>query len=98
MGFLLTLNMDTPFLFACWHYSICNLTIKYANLIESGYVLAFLVFSCYTITRYKTRKNQGLTRVSPISGVSQIPAVFDSRDIRQMDVQAPPHGSLFRGK
>lgn len=23
--------------------------------------------------------------------------VFDSRDIRQMDVQAPPHGSLFRG-
>ena len=23
--------------------------------------------------------------------------VFDSHDIRQMDVQAPPHGSLFRG-
>ena len=43
-------------------------------------------------------EKQGLTRVSPISGVSQIPAVFDSRDIRQMDVQAPPHGSLFRGK
>ena len=42
-------------------------------------------------------EKQGLIRVSPISGVSQIPAVFDSRDIRQMDVQAPPHGSLFRG-
>ena len=48
--------MDYSLLFAYWHYSICNLTIQYANLIESGYVLAFLVFSCYTITRYKTRK------------------------------------------
>lgn len=64
--------MDYSLLFAYWHYSICNLTIQYANLIESGDVLAFLVFSCYTITRYKTRKNQGLTRVSPISGVGHI--------------------------
>ena len=37
-----------------------NLAIQYTNLIESGYVLAFLVFSCYTITRYKTRKNKVL--------------------------------------
>jgi len=43
-------------------------------------------------------EKQGLTRVSPIAGVSQMPAVFGSRDIRQMDVQAHPHGSLFRGK
>jgi hypothetical protein len=43
-------------------------------------------------------EKQGLTRVSPISGVSQMPAVFGSRDIRQMDVQAHPHGSLFRVK
>ena len=42
-------------------------------------------------------EKQGLTRVSPVSGVSQIPTVFDSRDICQMDVQAPPHGLLFRG-
>ena len=52
--------MDYSLLFAYWHYSICNLTIQYANLIESGYVLAFLVFSCYTITRYKTRKTKVL--------------------------------------
>lgn len=64
--------MDYSLLFAYWHYSICNLTIQYANLIESVYVLAFLVFSCYTITRYKTRKNQGLTRVSPIPGVKKM--------------------------
>ena len=57
--------MDLALSFAYWHYSICNLTIQYVNLIESGYVLAFLVFSCYTITRYKTRKTkvlQGLRR------------------------------------
>lgn len=42
-------------------------------------------------------EKQGLTRVSPISGVSQIPTVFDSRDICQMDMQTSPHGSLFRG-
>jgi len=59
-----------------------------------------LIFTLlYAILTHVTKpKNQGLTRVSPIAGVSQMPAVFGSRDIRQMDVQAHPHGSLFRGK
>ena len=34
-----------------------------------GTFLDFSELPCYTITRCKTRKNQGLTRVSPISGV-----------------------------
>ena len=61
-GFFVAVHYGIALSFAYWHYSICNLTIQYVNLIESGYVLAFLVFSCYTITRYKTRKNQGLTK------------------------------------
>ena len=79
---------------------------------QSSTDLDFYILLCYTHIRCKalTRrhpleicfvcqcKNKVLQGFSPIPGVSQIPMVFDSRDIRQMDVQAPPHGSLFRVK
>ena len=82
--------------------AICHITkpkiiLFFPSWTNFGQTLIFVLLYAKLLPVAKPEK-QGLTRVSPISGVSQIPAVFDSRDIRQMDVQAPPHGSLFRGK
>lgn len=63
-----------------------------------GYGLAFLPSLCYTLYRNKAHQNQGLSGLPPIPGGTQIPAVPESRGIRQMDIQVCPHGSLLRGK
>lgn len=52
---------------------------------------------CYTTPRCKVLKTKVLWGFPPIPGVTQIPAVSGPRDIRQMDMQAYPPGSLFRG-
>jgi len=88
-----------------YHFCLLSLSLFYSSSCtssfsfrtNSGQTLIFVLLYAKLLSVTKTRK-QGLTRVSPISGVSQMPAVFGSRDIRQMDVQAHPHGSLFRVK
>ena len=65
---------------------------------DSSNGLAFPLTLCYTLNRNKAHQNQGLSGLPPIPGGTQIPAVPESRGIRQMDIQVCPHGSLLRGK
>ena len=54
------------YLFAYWHYSICNLRIQYADLSFMCYIFKFFInldfhqFLCYTTTRCKAHKNKVL--------------------------------------
>ena len=62
---------------------------------DSSNGLAFPLTLCYTLNRNKAHQNQGLSGLPPIPGGTQIPAVPESRGIRQMDIQVCPTAHCF---
>lgn len=70
-----TYILENPSLFPFWPFFCTSLD--------------FSELPCYTITRCKTRKNQGLTRVSPISGVGHISTYMPPRHSSDVHASMP---------